>query len=205
MPKKILIIKNITHVGPGLLENILQEKNIPYTIIDLEKKQQFPSPENYGAVIVCGGPDSANDQNEKMQNELARIKETIDLGIPYLGICLGLQTMIKTCGGKVVKNPVKEIGFRDQENNHFTVELTEEGKKDPLFQDLEHTLQVFHLHGETVEITKNMKLLATGKFCRNQIIKLDKKLLKKDFETIKENYAKVGTQLFNNFLTIAGF
>lgn len=231
MKKEILIVKNIIHEGPGLLEEVLKECGIRYTIIDLNQGYNFPPVENYGAVVVLGGPDSANDQNEKIKNELARIRGVIAANIPYLGICLGLQILVEAAGGKVVRNPIKEIGFRDMENNRFTVDLTENGKKDPLFLDINHTLDVFHLHGETVELTDDMTLLAVGKFCRNQIIKigsnaygiqghfeltpkmfetwinedpdllaLDKKQLRTDFESIKKEYTHVGRQLFQNFL-----
>ena len=172
MNKEILIIKNIARECPGLLEDLLREQGIKHAIIDLSQGQDFPPVENYAALVVLGGPDSANDENEKMYNELARVREARTARIPYLGICLGLQVLVKASGGKVVKNPVKEIGFRDPENNRFTVDLTEEGKRDPLFVGLGHIFKVFHLHGETVEFTKDMTLLATGKFCQNQIIKI---------------------------------
>jgi GMP synthase (glutamine-hydrolysing) len=41
-----------------------------------------------------------------------------------------------------------------------------------LFQGLGNSLPVFQLHGETVILRDNMKLLATGEFCRNQIVKI---------------------------------
>jgi len=172
MEKEILIVKNIIREGPGLLEKELKERGIGYTIADLDQGQNFPPVENYGAVVVLGGPDSANDVNEKMENELARIRKAIAANIPYLGICLGLQTLVKAVGGKVVKSPIKEIGFIDPEGNNFTVELTAEGKQDPLFEGLDHVFNVFQLHGETVELTDDMVLLAVGKFCRNQIVKV---------------------------------
>ncbi len=172
MAREILIVKNITRVGPGLLEEILKERCIGYKIIDLSQGEKFPIVQDYSGVVVLGGPDSANDQNEKMQEELSRIKEIIDGNLPYLGICLGLQTLVKAAGGKVVKNSVREIGFIDPSADNFRVHLTDAGKKDPLFQGLDHTFQVFHLHGETVELTKDMVLLGEGKFCRNQIVKV---------------------------------
>lgn len=236
MEKKILIVKNITREGPGLLETELKERGIGYRITDLNQGQNFPLVENYGAVVVLGGPDSANDENEKMENELARICEAIAANIPYLGICLGLQTLVKAAGGKVTKSPTKEVGFIDPEGHNFTVELTEEGKRDSLFEGLDQTFNVFHLHGETVELTDDMVLLAAGKFCRNQIVRvgtnaygiqchfeltpemfeiwinedpdllqLDKKVLRANYEAIKVKYARVGRQLFKNFLKIAGF
>ena len=172
MKKEILIIKNSTSEGPGLLVEVLKEKNVECFIVDLERRENPPPVENFGAVVVLGGPDSANDANEKMKNELAFIRNAIDLKIPYLGICLGLQTLVKAAGGKVIKSQVKETGFIDLDGNNFTIELTEEGKKDPLFENLNSPLNVFHLHGETVELPDNIILLATGKFCRNQAVKV---------------------------------
>lgn len=171
MEKEILIVKNITREGPGLLENLLKEKEVAYTIVDLDRGEEFPAAEKYAAVVVLGGPDSANDETEKMQSELARIKETTAVGIPYLGICLGLQTLVKALGGKVLRNPVREIGFRDPDGNRFAVDLTEKGKQDPLFANLGEKFNVFHLHGETVDLADDMTLLGTGKFCRNQVVK----------------------------------
>jgi GMP synthase-like glutamine amidotransferase len=236
MAQEVLIVKNITREGPGLLETELKERGIGYTIIDLSQGQNFPPVENYRAVVVLGGSDSANDKNQKMGNELARIREAIAAHIPYLGICLGLQTLVKSAGGNVIKSPIKEVGFIDPEGNNFTVELTDEGKKDPLFEGIDQTFNVFHLHGETIELTDDMVLLAVGKFCRNQIVRvgtnaygiqchleltpemfeiwisedpdllrLNKKQLRSNFEAIRNKYTRIGQQLFKNFLKIAGF
>ncbi len=175
MKKQILIIKNNINEGPGMLESIVKERNIGYTIIDLDRGQKIPSLEIYDALVVLGGTDSANDDNEKMRHELTTIKECIKIQKPYLGICLGLQTLVKAGGGKVIKSPVKEIGFRAPDGNYFTVELTPEGKQDPLFEGLDNSLNVFQLHGETVELYEDsgdMTLLATGKFCKNQVVKV---------------------------------
>ena len=172
MEKEILIVTNISHEGPGLLEEILKEQGIGHTLIDLNQGEKFPAVEGYKAVVVLGGPDSANDDNEKMRNELSRIREVITAQIPYLGICLGLQTLVKAAGGNVIKSPTKEVGFIDPEGNNFTVDLSKAGKQDPIFKGMEDSFNVFHLHGETVELTIDMTLLGEGKFCRNQIVRV---------------------------------
>ena len=169
--KEILFFKNITRENPGLLEVIIKEIGIKYSVIDLSQNQSIKSLDNYGAVVVLGGPDSANDRTPKMENELALIRNILDAKIPFLGICLGLQTLVKASGGEVVKSHTKEIGFLDHNGENFKVELTESGREDPLFEGLGNSLTVFQLHGETVVLTENMKLLATGEFCRNQIVK----------------------------------
>ncbi|NOX19317.1 MAG: type 1 glutamine amidotransferase [Chlorobi bacterium] len=169
---KILIIKNISRESPGLLEDVLLTRSIRYDVIDLSAGEEFPELKDYGAVVVFGGPDSANDETEKTQKELSRIAEAVDSKIPYLGICLGMQLLAKAAGGKVVNCSAKEIGFSAPDGNNFTVELTDKGKNDPLLENLGDSIEVFHLHGETVKLTDEISLLATGKFCENQIIKV---------------------------------
>jgi len=56
----------------------------------------------------------------------------------------------------------------------FEVELTDEGKKDSLLLGLKAKLPVFQLHGETVKLTPEMKLLGIGKHCRHQIVRVGK-------------------------------
>src|SRR3989338_4744742 len=134
--EKLLIVKNSATEGPGIIEAILKEKSISYEIVELDKGSLFPSPKNYSAVIVLGGPDSANDTTIKMKHELEMIKETVNAGIPYLGICLGMQALVKASGGTVMKNRIKEIGIRAPDGNFFEIEFTHEGKSDELFHGL---------------------------------------------------------------------
>ncbi|WP_342305187.1 type 1 glutamine amidotransferase [Methanolobus sp. ZRKC5] len=170
----LLIVKNISREGPGILEDILIESRISYDITDLEAGDKIPSPENYSAIIIFGGPDSANDASKKMILELKMIKQAIDSGIPYLGICLGMQALVKACGGSIHVNNVKEIGFTGEDGDYYSVNIAKENLNDPLFNGLKNPLKIFHLHGETVKMTEKMQLLATGKYCRHQIVKVSK-------------------------------
>lgn len=174
MKKRLLIVKNIPREGAGLLEAILKERHIAFDTADLDTGDEFPDPSDYQGLIVLGGPDSANDQTPKMLKELERVKEALRLEIPYLGVCLGLQVLVKAAGGKVKKSTVKEIGFIDPDGHNFTVELTVAGRQDHLFKGLANTFRVFQLHGETVELADDMELLASGKFCQNQVVQVGK-------------------------------
>jgi GMP synthase (glutamine-hydrolysing) len=175
MNREILILKNTPRENPGLIETILKEHNLSYKIIDFDHTTVIKHFKNYGALIVLGGPESANDLTRKMQNELALIKRVILAGVPYFGICLGLQTFVKALGGKVEKCQTNEVGFRDHNGSFFKIRLTQDGKKDKLFNNLPDVFTVFQLHGETVQITPQMTLLGTGDSCQNQIIKFGQK------------------------------
>ena len=172
MTRPILILRNIPRENPGLIEILLKEHSIKYQIVDFTGSTVIESLKNHSALIVLGGPDSANDLTPKMQNELSLIREAVQSHLPYLGICLGFQTLVRAMGGTVAKCQANETGFRDPDNNFFTVKLTDEGRTDPLFHNLSDNFTVFQLHGETVQLTPGMSLLATGDLCRNQIVKV---------------------------------
>jgi GMP synthase (glutamine-hydrolysing) len=172
MSKPVLIIKNATLEGPGIIGEVLHENGVSMDIRDLDAGDSFPSPQDYRAMIVMGGPNSANDATVKMQNEIQNIRSALSAKIPYFGVCLGLQTLVKAAGGSVRKNEIKEVGCSDNVGHPFTVELTEQGKEDPLMKDVDDPLPMFHLHGETVELTPRMTLLGVGKWCRNQVVRV---------------------------------
>lgn len=171
---KVLVIKNISREGPGILKNVLDKNRISYDIVEPGSGEYIPDTLEYSAVFVFGGPDSANDRTDKMIHELKMVKATVDNGIPYMGICLGMQALVKACGGQVIKNDLKEVGFKGPDDEYFNVHICAEREKESLFNGLERSLKIFHLHGETVSLTDGMELLATGKFCRNQIVKVGK-------------------------------
>lgn len=175
MHKEILILRNEPRENPGLIEIVLKENNLNYRIVDFKAETRFSDPGKFGAVIVLGGPESANDLTPKMLSELAFIKTIVDSGIPYLGICLGIQTLVKSLGGTIEKCKIPETGPRDPGGNLFRITLTEEGKSDRLLANLPDTFNVFQLHGETVRITSGMKLLGTGDFCPCQIVRIGEK------------------------------
>ncbi len=171
MPQPLLIIQHITHEGPGLLAQVLEDHSVPFLTVDLSKGEPYPDPRDHSAVITLGGPQSANDKTTKMLVELDNIRIILQENIPYLGICLGMQTLVKAAGGKVTACTIKETGFLDPDGKPYTVDLTQEGIQDDLSDDLDETLRVFQLHGETVTLHDDISLLATGRFCKHQIVK----------------------------------
>jgi len=172
MNKKLLIVQNISHEGPGILDELLEKPGIASDRYDLSKGDLLPDPADYVGMVVLGGPQSANDRSEQIVGELETIRKALDAGVPYLGICLGLQLLVKAAGGSVVRCQHKEIGFREPDGEPFMVHLTPEGLEDVLFRGMPERLRVFQLHGETVEPGEEMTLLATGPGCKHQVLRV---------------------------------
>jgi len=61
---------------------------------------------NIRGIILSGGPSSVYSENAPMIS-----KEILDLDIPILGICYGLQLIIHLSGGKVDPSPEREYGY----------------------------------------------------------------------------------------------
>ena len=72
----------------------------------------------------------------------------------------------------MVKSTVKEIGFRDDAGDYYNIDLTDAGCLDPLFSGLEPSLPIFQLHGEMIEPVGDMELLATGRHCKSQVMRV---------------------------------
>lgn len=181
MSNEILVVKNVEHEGPGLFQQVMAERGVGFTEIDLSQEGAiFPDPSDYAGVLVMGGPDSARDDEEdgeKMRGELARIREILAQRIPYFGVCLGLQVLAKAAGGDIDDSPLKEVGFQDPEGDFFEVVMTDAAAGDPIFgEGFPSSFKNFHLHGEEAKPTSDgdhgMVLLGKGKWCENQLLRV---------------------------------
>lgn len=150
---EILSIKNISCETLGSFEKLLLSDG--YRIKEvLATKQTIPeSIDNFDAVFILGGPMSANDRFEYLLKEKQLIVNSLRLGIPVLGICLGSQLVAESCGGKVYPGAKKEIGWN-------FVDITDAGKKS-LFKDIpDKKIQVFQWHGDTFDLPGNSDVLS---------------------------------------------
>jgi GMP synthase (glutamine-hydrolysing) len=113
---------------------------------------------NYSAIVVFGGPMSANDNNEFMKKEIDWIGQVLQSEVPFLGICLGAQILVKYLGCKVEKNlnEFSEIGF-------YKIQPTKNGIKMFQSQDV-----FYQFHTEGFELPSGCELLAKGDIFTNQ-------------------------------------
>jgi len=113
------------------------------------------------AVIVLGGPMSANDPLPGLVDELRFIQRSLQRGTPLLGICLGSQLIAKALGTRVYRNASLEIGWEP-------VHLTDAGRADPLFHGIASPTTFFHWHGETYDLPEGAEWLAWSSKTRHQ-------------------------------------
>jgi GMP synthase (glutamine-hydrolysing) len=165
--KTALILKHIENEGPGLIGGLFTADEWKTSVIELWKGEELPSDfDEISCVVVMGGPMNVYEEESYpfLKAEDAFIRNAVERGIPFLGICLGAQLLAKAFAAQVWKAPEREIGWRK-------VALTESARDDALFQGVADPI-VFQWHEDTFDLPDNAVLLAEGEICRNQAFRI---------------------------------
>ncbi len=176
MGNNVLMLKHIAIEGGGTIEEYLLSKGDKIDRRELQDGAPVPSKLDYDVILILGGPMNVYEEDKYpfLKDEDKLIKEAIKKEIPTLGICLGAQLIAKAAGARVTKNIVKQI--HQKEIGWYKVNLTDEGKNDPMFKGLGESFDVFQWHGDTFGISENGNLLATAELCTNQALRVGKNM-----------------------------
>jgi GMP synthase (glutamine-hydrolysing) len=141
-------------------------------------------------IILSGGPSSVYDADAPPADP-----RVLELGLPVLGICYGLQFMVHTLGGKVRAASKREYG-------HADVEI-QNGSR--LFQGLPEKLSVWMSHGdEAVELPSGFHLVASSPNAVAAIEAPERKMWAVQFHP-EVRHTQCGTDILRNFaLNICG-
>jgi GMP synthase-like glutamine amidotransferase len=137
-------LQHVEFEGLGSIEQWLDAAGYTIGGTRLFRGEAFADPGALDMLIVMGGAMSVNDERALpwLAAEKTFVRACIDRGVPVLGVCLGAQIIVSALGGKVYRNPQKEIGW-------FSVERVD--ALSDMFQFPART-DVFHWHGETFEL-----------------------------------------------------
>lgn len=165
--RKVLILQHMAHEILGTLNPYLKQKglNVRYVNFDRTPEEQ-PNIDKYNGLVILGGPMGVYEANEypHLKWEMQMIERALKKDMPILGICLGSQLLAQVLGSQVRQHHEKEIGWYD-------VKLTEDGKKDKLFEHFGEQQKVFQIHGDTYDMPKTATHLAYGDSCESQAFK----------------------------------
>ena len=163
---RVLVVRHLPHEHLGLIEPELTRRGIGVDYADLYRPDAaIPEPAIYDGLIFMGGPMSVNDGLPYLEREARWIAAAAESGLPVLGVCLGAQLIAKALGARVYPNAVKEIGW-------FDIDLTGEAASDPLLAGAGPRETVFQWHGETFDLPRGARLLASSSACRHQAFRV---------------------------------
>jgi len=157
----LIILRHVPYEGPGLIEEMLEGRGLPYKIIDVFEEGVPLGVAGFTGIVSMGGPMSVNDGTEEIKRERVLLLEAMERDIPILGVCLGAQIIASAMGARVYAGEHPEVGWGE-------VTLTQIGIADPLLAGVDHALPVLHWHGETFELPEGAVNLAYSEKYENQ-------------------------------------
>ena len=139
--------------------------------------------DNYSAIIVGGSPfDISTPGNKKSQiqkkieadfNKL--LEQVVIRDIPFLGACSGNGLLGNYLGTSISTKYREAVGC-------VTIDITEQGKQDPLLAGFPGQIDVLLAHKEAVDTTPDgAVLLMTGSACPVQMFRVGKNVYATQF------------------------
>jgi GMP synthase (glutamine-hydrolysing) len=127
--------------GGGLFETTVERRGDELVRWVIPDGAAPGEPSSFDAVMVFGGamhPDQ-DAEHPWLPQEAAYLEETLAAGVPLLGVCLGSQMIARAAGSAIGPSVAAEVGWH-------AIELTEEGRSDPVLGTLPATVEAFQWH-----------------------------------------------------------
>jgi GMP synthase-like glutamine amidotransferase len=114
----------------------------------------------YDAVLSFGGSMHADQEalHPWLRTEKGLLAGLLERGVPLLGVCLGAQLLAEAAGAPARRAREPEIGW-------YEVEVTSEGKSDPLLGTLAPGFEAFEWHSYEFPLPPGAVPLATSDRC----------------------------------------
>jgi GMP synthase (glutamine-hydrolysing) len=164
----VLVLQHIACEPPGVYEDVLHERGAHLHRVEVDAGDELPEWQEFDAIVAMGGPMSVNDDDELpwLREEKGLVAAAVRAGKPFWGVCLGVQLLAASLGGRVYAGDEPEVGV-------LPVELTEEGRRDPVFSALPQTLPTLQWHGDTFDLPEGAVRLAGSPAYPNQAFRFE--------------------------------
>ena len=160
---RIHSLQHVPFEDIGSMANDFHAQGYSLTSTHWYRGDAAPDINSFDALVVMGGPMGIYDEAiyPWLADEKVLIKEAIAAGKIVLGICLGAQLIADVLGGKVTRNPHKEIGW-------LPIQIHPAAANHPIAQVFARYPEVFHWHGDTFALPPGAVHLASSEGCVNQ-------------------------------------
>lgn len=151
---KVAALQHVWFETPGLIAQWAASRGHQFRVVRLWEDEPLPEISSLDMAVVMGGPMSVHDESRHgwMKPEKRFLERMLRSGKRVFGVCLGAQMLAEVMGGRVYRNPEKEIGW-------WPVRWLEA----PAEQ-----WRVFHWHGETFDVPPGAVRTAESGACHAQ-------------------------------------
>jgi GMP synthase (glutamine-hydrolysing) len=167
----IHIIQHTPLHGPGYLETVLQQRQLPYETHAVEKAGailQHDPP--MSALVLLGGPFDTHDKGLPwLQAELQLTKRAIERDTALLGHGFGAEIIAAALDTHVVSSTVKQIGW-------FSVQIKDNTTSQWWLEGMPKWLEIFKWHTQSFDLPSGAQAIlksdwsTTEAFALNNIL-----------------------------------
>lgn len=160
---RIHYLQHVPFESPARIADWAKERGFQLTGTLLYEGASFPALTEFDMLVILGGPMGVGDADKYswLIREKEFIREAIEQGKLVLGICLGAQLIAEILGGRVYRNTYPEMGW-------FLVNMKEDFGDSVFFKEFPVEFIPFHWHGDTFELPKTAKTVASSSGCVHQ-------------------------------------
>lgn len=164
----ILVVQNFDGAGLGQIATALDVAGARVDVRHAHRGDELPaSADGHDGLIVLGGVQNAlADQDHPYLPDLCGLMRAFaDSDRAVLGVCLGSQLLARAYGAENIIGGASEFGWR-------MIELTEEGREDPLFSRLPGNFPSFQWHDDSFVLPRGGTRLAGNLVAHNQAFRI---------------------------------
>jgi GMP synthase-like glutamine amidotransferase/DNA-binding NarL/FixJ family response regulator len=150
----------------GVFGDVLMERGIGVDRVMLHEGELLPDWGNYDLVVAMGAGVSVWQEEEFpwIAAEKRVVREAVLAGVPYFGVCFGVQLLADVFGARSFRGPEPEIGVNQ-------VFLTAAARHDPVFRGFPADLEVCEWHSNHFSLPRGAVRLARSPRYENQAIR----------------------------------
>lgn len=167
--KRILVFQHLRIEHPGIFREFFKEDGIEYDTVELDEGEPIPDLNDYDALWVMGGPMDVWEQEKcpwLIEEKVAIKKAVVDLGMPFVGICLGHQLLADALGGVVGPGDNPEVGV-------MPIQKTKAGINSPFLKHMPEEMNCLQWHSaEVKQAPPGMEVLCASEKCSIQSLSL---------------------------------
>lgn len=165
---RVLVIENFNDTGLGQIAAALDERGAEVETVRAHLGETLPAAtEGYDGLVVLGGGQNALDDEGSpwFPGLLSMMRGFADSGRATLGVCLGSQLLARAYGGQNLIGGASEFAWQH-------VELTDDGRADPLLSGLPERFPIFQWHDDTFTLPRRGVRLAGNAAAHNQAFRI---------------------------------
>jgi GMP synthase (glutamine-hydrolysing) len=165
--RPLLVLQHIGCEPPAAYEDELRAWDIELVRVQLDAGEPIPDWRRHSGIVAMGGPMGAGDEARLpwLAPEKVLIGEAVRAGLPYWGVCLGVQLLAASLGARVFSGESAEVGM-------LPVTLTPAATTDPVFSALPSQFAALQWHGDTYELPEGAVQLARSQAYEQQAFRV---------------------------------